>query len=84
VTLSSFKSFSLREQLEILSQGIPASLNMLTIALRVFVINFFIYRFGSDASTAGCGAAMHLEQIALLPAIGLNTATLKSLPRAQV
>ena len=76
VTLSSLKSFSLREQLEILSQGIPASLNMLTIALGVFVINFFIYRFGSDASTAGYGAAMRLEQIALLPAIGLNAATL--------
>lgn len=61
---------------EILSQGIPAALNMMTIALGIFVINWFIYRFGSDASTAGYGAAVRLEQIALLPAIGLNTATL--------
>ena len=70
------KQFSLQKQREILGQGIPAALNMLTIAIGIFVINFFIYRFGNDASTAGYGAGMRVEQIALLPAIGLNTATL--------
>ena len=75
-SMVSLKSFSLHDQMEILSQGIPAALNMLTIAIGIFVINFFIYRFGNDASTAGYGAAVRLEQIALLPAIGLNTATL--------
>ena len=49
---------------------------MLTIAVGIFVINYFIYQFGSDASTAGYGAAVRLEQLALLPAIGLNAATL--------
>jgi len=61
---------------DILTQGIPAALNMLTIALGVFVINWFIYRFGSDAATAGYGVAVRIEQLALLPALGLNTATL--------
>ena len=61
---------------EILTQGVPAALNMLTIALGVFVINWFIYRFGSDAATAGYGVAVRIEQLALLPALGLNTATL--------
>lgn len=76
VSAKSLKSFNLASQLEILSQGVPAILNMLTIAVGIFVINYYIYRFGSDASTAGFGAAMRLEQLALLPAIGLNAATL--------
>ncbi len=64
----------LKMQLEILSQGIPASLNMLTMALGIFVINYFIYKHGDDAAIAGYGVAMRIEQLALLPAIGLNTA----------
>ncbi len=67
-------SIKLKMQLEILSQGIPASLNMLTMALGVFVINYFIYQHGDDAAIAGYGVAMRIEQLALLPAIGLNTA----------
>lgn len=61
---------------EILSQGIPASLNLITIALGIYVINFFIYQHGDDAAIAGYGVAMRIEQIVLLPAIGLNTAAL--------
>jgi len=70
------KFFQLKTQFDILAQGIPASLNMLTIALGVFVINFFIYKHGDDAAIAGYGVAMRIEQLALLPAIGLNTAAL--------
>ncbi|HEY5467102.1 MAG TPA: MATE family efflux transporter, partial [Clostridia bacterium] len=76
ISTASWKSFRISRQLEILSQGIPAALNMMTVAIGVFVINFFIYRFGNDASTAGYGAAMRVEQLALLPAMGLNAATL--------
>lgn len=76
ISAKALKSFSFKSQAEILSQGVPAILNMLTIAVGVFVINYYIYQFGSDASTAGYGAAMRLEQLALLPAIGLNAATL--------
>ena len=71
-----WKLIGLPCQFEILSQGIPAALNMLTIAIGIFVINFFIYRFGNDAGIAGYGAAVRIEQIALLPALGLNSATL--------
>ncbi len=70
------RHFSVSCQGEILGQGIPASINMLTIAVGIFVINLFIYRYGSDASIAGYGAAVRIEQLALLPAIGLNAATL--------
>ncbi|NLN46000.1 MAG: MATE family efflux transporter [Clostridiaceae bacterium] len=76
VTRETWKLINLTRQLEILAQGIPSALNMLTVAVGVFVINLFIYRFGNDASTAGYGAAMRLEQLALMPALGLNAATL--------
>lgn len=71
-----FELFNLKTIKNILSQGIPASLNMLTMALGIYVINYFIYIHGDDAAIAGYGVAMRIEQIALLPAIGLNTAAL--------
>jgi putative MATE family efflux protein len=62
--------------LAILKQGVPASLNMATIALGVFVINYFVVRYGGADAAAGFGAALRIEQLALLPALGLNVATL--------
>jgi putative MATE family efflux protein len=61
--------------LEIARQGLPASLNIMTIAMGVFVITYFISSFGK-AAVAAYGVGMRIEQIVLLPAIGLNTATL--------
>ncbi|MBS3991985.1 MAG: MATE family efflux transporter [Erysipelothrix sp.] len=72
----SIKYYKLKAQFDILSQGLPASLNMLTIAFGIFVINYFIYQFGDDFAIAGYGVAMRIEQLALLPALGLNTAAL--------
>ena len=60
----------------ILSQGIPASLNMMTIALGIFVINYFVIKNGGDMAVAAYGISMRIEQMALLPAIGLNIAAL--------
>ncbi|MCG8480830.1 MAG: MATE family efflux transporter [Spirochaetales bacterium] len=61
---------------EIAVQGVPASLNMMTVALGMFVINFFISRSGSTAGLAAYGVALRIEQIALLPSVGLHTAIL--------
>ncbi len=76
--LSEFKTCKrdLSTWLEILKQGVPASLNMMTIALGVFVINYFVLLYAGDVTIAAYGAAVRIEQLALLPAIGLNTATL--------
>lgn len=60
---------------ELARQGFPASLNMLTVGLGIFVITWFLSRFGSDA-VAAYGIATRLEQVALLPIMGLNIATL--------
>lgn len=61
--------------LELAKQGFPSSMNMMTVALGVFVITWFVGRFGSTA-VAGYGIATRIEQIALLPVMGMNVATL--------
>lgn len=60
---------------EIAHQGFPASLNFMTIALGFFVIFRFVSRFGPEASAA-YGIATRIDQIVLLPTIGLNVASL--------
>jgi len=60
---------------EIARQGIPASLNMVTVAVGIFVITFFISRFSTEG-VAAYGIATRIEQIVLLPTIGLNIAVL--------
>ena len=53
----------------------PAAANLFTIGLGIFVITYFVSGFGKEA-IAAYGAAMRIEQIMLLPTIGLSTATL--------
>ena len=54
---------------------VPATFNMLTIGLGIFIITWFISRFGQNG-VAAYGVATRIEQIMLLPTIGLNTASL--------
>ena len=56
-------------------RGIPASLNMMSVALGIFIITWFLSRFGQQ-TVAAYGAATRIEQIVLLPALGLNVAAL--------
>lgn len=60
---------------EIIGQALPASLNMLTVALGIFVITWFVSRFSKEG-VAAYGIATRVEQMILLPTIGLNFATL--------
>jgi len=66
---------SARYYAEISRQGIPSSLNMMTVAIGVFVITYFISHYGKEA-VAAYGIATRIEQLALLPTIGLNIALL--------
>jgi putative MATE family efflux protein len=59
----------------IIGQGVPASLNMMTVALGIFIITYFLKDFGKQ-TVAAYGAATRIEQIVLLPALGLNVAAL--------
>jgi Na+-driven multidrug efflux pump len=46
---------------------------MMTMALGTFVITYFVSRYGTNA-VAAYGAALRIEQVALIPTIGLNIA----------
>ena len=56
-------------------QAVPIMFSMLFIGVGIFNILYFIGQFG-ELATAGYGAALRVEQVFLLPVIGLNTAVL--------
>ncbi|MCM0080636.1 MATE family efflux transporter [Geomonas sp. Red32] len=60
---------------ELAKLGFPSSLNMMTVAIGIFIITGFIARYGAGA-VAAYGIATRIEQVALLPVMGLNMATL--------
>ena len=60
---------------ELFKQGFPATMNMMTVSLGIFIITWFVGRFGEQA-VAAYGIGTRIEQIALLPVMGLNISTL--------
>lgn len=70
------KKPNIKNIIGILEQGIPSSFSMMTIALGIFVINFYVNQEGGEKAIAAYGIAMRIEQLVLLPAIGLNSAAL--------
>ena len=60
---------------ELFTQALPIMFSMLFIGVGIFNILYFIGQFG-ELATAGYGAALRVEQVFLLPVIGLNTAVL--------
>lgn len=60
---------------DLLRQGIPASLNMLIMSFGSLILTYFVSHYGMKA-VAGYGIGFRVEQIMLLPALGLNTAVL--------
>lgn len=67
--------FDMSQWLLLLRQVLPASFNMLTIILGGFITVSLIGRFGSE-HVAGYAVGLRLEQVLLLPALGLNTAVM--------
>jgi putative MATE family efflux protein len=60
---------------ELFKLGFPAAMNMMTVSLGIFVITWYVGRFGEQA-VAAYGIGTRIEQIALLPVMGLNISTL--------
>ena len=58
----------------ILSQGIPASIGMMMIAVGSYILIYFVGFFGVEA-IAGYTSAGRYEQLFFLPLLGLSTAT---------
>lgn len=61
---------------DILKQAIPATLSMLTIVIGSFIINYFVSITSDSKGLAAYGIALRIEQVLLLPTIGLNSAVL--------
>ena len=60
---------------DLLKQGIPPSINMFMMVFGMYIITYFVAPFGKEA-VAGFGIGMRIEQVFLMPVIGLNIATL--------
>lgn len=60
---------------EIIAQALPSSINMMTVAIGIFILTYYVGKFGAEA-IAAYGIAVRIEQIALLPSVGLNMAAL--------
>ena len=60
---------------DFMRQGLPSSLNMLTMAFGSIILTYFVSHYGVKA-VAGYGIGFRVEQLMLLPALGLSTAVL--------
>jgi len=60
---------------ELCIQGVPPSINMFMMAFGMYIITYFVAPYGKEA-VAAFGIGMRIEQIFLMPIIGLNIATL--------
>jgi MATE family, multidrug efflux pump len=64
-----------KPMIEIARQGLPAAFSLATVGIGIFIITYFVSRFG-QGPVAAFGIAVRIEQLVLLPTIGLNIATL--------
>ncbi len=60
---------------ELLKQGLPPTVNLLLMAAGIFLITYFASTFGKEV-VAGMGIGMRVEQIALMPALGISMSVL--------
>lgn len=58
---------------EIAQQAVPASFNIMQVVISFFVITYFLKTFG-EANVAAFGLTTRIEQIGLLPTLGLSAA----------
>jgi Na+-driven multidrug efflux pump len=70
-----FPAIDLTRWVKLLAQIIPSSFSMMTIILGSFITIYFIGRFGDD-QVAGYNVGLRLEQVLLLPALGMNAAVM--------
>ena len=68
-------TFDIKVIKELIHQGIPPSSNLVFMALGIFIITYFVGLHGKEA-IAAFGVGMRIEQIVLVPSIGLNVAVL--------
>lgn len=67
---------SVKDIFRVINQALPVALTNATIAIGIFVINYFALLYGGDVAVAAYGSALRIEQILFLPTIGFNIAAL--------
>jgi len=74
---SGFKEFSYDGAVirSLFKQGIPPSVNMFLMAFGMYIITYFVAPYGKEA-VAAFGIGMRIEQVFLMPVVGLNIAAL--------
>ena len=65
----------MKDYAQIAKQSIPTTVSMLLVAIGSLIIVSFVSRYG-EAAMAAYGVALRIEQLILLPVIGLNIAAL--------
>lgn len=72
-----FDSFHVNFEIikDIIKFGFPPSVNMVLMALGIYIITYYASPFGKEV-VAAFGIGMRVEQIVLMPSIGLNVAVL--------
>lgn len=75
--LDSYRGFSLDGAVfkSLIVQGLPPSVNMVMMATGIFIMTYFAAPYGQEV-VAAFGIGMRIEQIILMPTIGLNVAVL--------
>ena len=68
-------TFDIKIIKELLKQGFPPSMNMFLMAFGMYLITYYVAPYGKEA-VAAFGIGMRIEQIFLMPVVGLGIATL--------
>jgi len=68
-------TYNFNQWKQLLAQVIPASMNMLTIIVGGYITIYFVSQFG-DNPVAGYSVGIRLEQLLLMPALGLNASVM--------
>jgi len=58
---------------DIARQGLPASVSMMSVAIGFFISTYFVGKFGEGA-VAAYGVGTRIQQLMLLPLVGVNIA----------
>ncbi len=67
-------ALTLKDSAQILYYGLPAFTHLALVSLGLAIVNFFLYRLGGSHVVAGYGIGLRIEQLALVPSIGIGTA----------
>ncbi len=67
-------TITVKDSASILYYGLPSLLQLVLVSFGLAIVNFFLFRLGGNHVVAGYGIGLRIEQLALVPSIGIGTA----------